>query len=185
MHAYSLKHSRLPIQPLQIRPTLAAPIQISGKWLFENFTPPGKRLKTVLELQVRYFHPANQVLWKGKLNPTAMKRDTRVDTSCSEQRMGKSWLRTGSGSRVACEQTVNRLSVWGKVPPRGDVFFEQKNIKTRRKPLKKWLFCYISVTHSTYRKRLRASGDVPCASEDMACGYWFSKWRTTKSIWVR
>ena len=22
-------------------------------------------------------------------------------------------------------------------------------------------------------------------SEDMACGYWFSKWRTTKSIWVR
>ena len=29
------------------------------------------------------------------------------------------------------------------------------------------------------------SGDVPCASEDMACGYWFSKWRTTKSIWVR
>ena len=167
------------------RPTSAAPIQISGKWLFENFTPPGKRLKTVLELQVRYFHLANQVLWKGKLNPTAMKQDTRVDTSCSEQRMGKSWLRTGSGSRVACEQTVNRLSVWGKVPPRGDVFFEQKNIKTRRKPVKKWLFCYIFVTHSTYRKRLRASGDVPCASEDMACGYWFSKWRTTKSIWVR
>ena len=31
----------------------------------------------------------------------------------------------------------------------------------------------------------RPSGDVPCASEDMACGYWFSKWRTTKSIWVR
>ena len=29
------------------------------------------------------------------------------------------------------------------------------------------------------------SGDVQCASEDMACGYWFSKWRTTKSIWVR
>ena len=31
------------------------------------------------------------------------------------------------------------------------------------------------------------SGDVPCASEDdnMACGYWFSKWRTTKSISVR
>ena len=84
------------------RPTSAAPIQISGKWLFENFTPPGKRLKTVLELQVRYFHLANQVLWKGKLNPTAMKQDTRVDTSCSEQRMGKSWLRTGSGSRVAC-----------------------------------------------------------------------------------
>ena len=164
------------------RPTSAAPIQISGKWLFENFTPPGKRLKTVLELQVRYFHLANQVLWKGKLNPTAMKQDTRVDTSCSEQRMGKSWLRTGSGSRVACEQTVNRLSVWGKVPPRGDVFFEQ-NIKTRRKSLKKWLFCYIFVTHSTYRKRLRASGDVPCASE--ACSYWFSKWRTTKSIWVR
>ena len=31
----------------------------------------------------------------------------------------------------------------------------------------------------------RPSGYVPCASEDMACGYWFSKWRTTKSIWVR
>ena len=31
----------------------------------------------------------------------------------------------------------------------------------------------------------RPSGDVPFASEDMACGYWFSKWRTTKSIWVR
>ena len=28
-------------------------------------------------------------------------------------------------------------------------------------------------------------GDVPCASEAMACSYWFSKWRTTKSIWVR
>ena len=31
----------------------------------------------------------------------------------------------------------------------------------------------------------RPSGDVPFASEDMACSYWFSKWRTTKSIWVR
>ena len=126
------------------RPTSAAPIQISGKWLFENFTPPGKRPKTVLELQVRYFHLANQVLWKGKLTSTAMKQDTRVDTSCSEQRMGKSWLRTGSGSRVACEQTVNRLSVWGKVPPRGDVFFEQ-NIKTRRKPLKNGYFVTFSL----------------------------------------
>ena len=29
----------------------------------------------------------------------------------------------------------------------------------------------------------RPSGDVPCASEDMAYDYWFSKWRTTKSIW--
>ena len=29
----------------------------------------------------------------------------------------------------------------------------------------------------------RPSGYVPCASEDMACGYWFSKWRTTKPIW--
>ena len=28
----------------------------------------------------------------------------------------------------------------------------------------------------------RPSGDVPCASEAMACGYRFSKWRTTKSI---
>ena len=164
-------------------PSASAEGQISGKWLFENFTPPGKRLKTVLELQVRYFHLANQVLWKGKLNPTAMKRDTRVDTSCSEQRMGKSWLRTGSGSRVACQQTVNRLSVWG--PPEEMCFSNRRTSKPVEKPLKKWLFCYISVTHSTYRKRLRASGDVPCASEDMACGYWFSKWRTTKSIWVR
>ena len=72
------------------RPTSAAPIQISGKWLFENFTD--KRLKTVLEFQVRYFHLANQLLW--------------VDTSCSEQGMGKSWLRTGSGSRVASEQAL-------------------------------------------------------------------------------
>ena len=84
----------------------AAPIQISGKWLFENFTPPDKRLKTVLELQVRYFHLANQLLWKGKLNSNAMKRDTRVDTSCSEQGIRKSWLRTGSGSRVALEQAL-------------------------------------------------------------------------------
>ena len=28
------------------------------------------------------------------------------------------------------------------------------------------------------------SGEVLCVSEDMACGYWFSKWRTTKSISV-
>ena len=39
-----------------------APIEISGKWLFENFTPPDKRLKTILELQVRHFHRANQLL---------------------------------------------------------------------------------------------------------------------------
>ena len=31
----------------------------------------------------------------------------------------------------------------------------------------------------------RSSCDVPCANEDMFCGYWFSKWRTTKSTWVR
>ena len=30
----------------------------------------------------------------------------------------------------------------------------------------------------------RPSGQVLCVSEHMACGYWFSKWRTTKSIWV-
>ena len=92
------------------RPTSTAPIQISGKWLFENFTPPGKRLKTVFELQVRYFHLANQLLWKGKLNSTAMKRNTRVDTSSSEQGMGNSLWRG----------QVKRLSVWGS--PRGDVF---------------------------------------------------------------
>ena len=170
------------------RPTSAAPIQISGKWLFENFTPPGKRLKTVLELQVRYFHLANQVLWKGKLNPTAMKQDTRVDTSCSEQRMGKSWLRTGSGSRVACVvlwTDCEQALCLGKSSPQRRCVFRTEEHQNPSKTAEKWLFCYIFVTHSTYRKRLRASGDVPCASEDMACGYWFSKWRTTKSIWVR
>ena len=119
------------------RPTSAAPIQISGNWLFENFTPPGKRLKTVLELQVRYFHLANQVLWKGKLNPTAMKQDTRVDTSCSEQGMGKSWLRTGSGSRVAREQTVNRLPVWGKVPPQRRCVFRTEEHQNPSKTAEK------------------------------------------------
>ena len=69
-----------------------------------------------------------------------------------------------------------------------------------------WRSRYSFVTHSVYRKPRdwglarsaysikyfvprspfgHPSGDVPCASEDMACGYWFSKWRTTKSIWVR
>ena len=130
------------------RPTSAAPIQISGKWLFENFTPPGKRPKTVLELQVRYFHLANQVLWKGKLTPTAMKQDTRVDTSCSEQRMGKSWLRTGSGSgsRVACEQTVYRLSVWGKVPPRGDVFRTEEHQNPSKTAEKMVILLHFSYT---------------------------------------
>ena len=59
---------------------------------------------------------------------------------------------------------------------------------------------YSFVTHSIDRKprdfkarkisvALRATAfghpsvDVPCASEDIACGYWFSKWRTTRSIW--
>ena len=69
----------------------------------------------------------------------------------------------------------------------------RQNIKTRRKPLKNGLFRsrYSSVTHSIDRKprdwglarsAYRPSGDVPCASADMACGYWFSKWRTTKSF---
>ena len=49
------------------RPTSTAPIQISGKWLFENFTPPGKRLKTVLELQVRYFHLEKSTALKRKI----------------------------------------------------------------------------------------------------------------------
>ena len=31
----------------------------------------------------------------------------------------------------------------------------------------------------------RPLGDMLYTSEAMACGYWFSKWRTTKSIWVR
>ena len=83
------------------------------------------------------------------------------------------------------------------------------------KPLNKWVILIMLHFHYTFyrpqTKRLRAgkiglqykirkflsffslgtlclghpSGDVPCASEDMACGYWFSKWRTTKLIWVR
>ena len=78
--------------------------------------------------------------------------------------------------------------------------------KTRRKPLKKWVILIALRFRYTFyipqTKRLRArkaglqykirtsclgrpSGDVLCASEAMACGYWFSKWLTTKSIWVR
>ena len=78
--------------------------------------------------------------------------------------------------------------------------------KTRRKPLKKWVilialrFRYTFYIPQTKRLRVRKvglqckiqtsclgrpSGDVLCASEAMACGYWFSKWLTTKSIWVR
>ena len=49
------------------RPTSTAPIQISGKWLFENLTPPGKRLKTDLELQVRYFHLEKSTALKRKI----------------------------------------------------------------------------------------------------------------------
>ena len=71
-----------------------------------------------------------------------------------------------------------------------------QNIKTRRKPLKRWVILIaLQFPHAFYipqTKRLRArssfgspSGSVPCASKDMACGYWFSKWRTAKSIWVR
>ena len=51
-------------------------------------------------------------------------------------------------------------------------------------PLKtseKWvILIYLQFRYTFYR-----SGEVPCASEDMACGYSFSKWRTTKSIWIR
>ena len=98
------KKIRVDVQALSVaalrslcrRSTLAAPIEILGKWLFENFTPPDKRLKTVLELHVRHFHRANQLLWKGKLNSTAMKRDTHVDTSGSKKGMGKSWLHHGT-----------------------------------------------------------------------------------------
>ena len=75
--------------------------------------------------------------------------------------------------------------------------------ETCRKPLKKWVILIaLQFRYTFYRpqtKRLRArkigllgtaclgcpSGDVPCVSEEMACGYWFSKWQTTKSIWVR
>ena len=95
---------------------------------------------------------------------------------------------------------------------RGDVFVVRTS-KPVENVWKNGLFwsCYSFVTHSIDRKPRdwglarsaysikygksflllgtsclgRPSGDVPCASEDMACGYWFSKWRTTKSIWVR
>ena len=70
---------------------------------------------------------------------------------------------------------------------RGDVFV----VKTRRKPLKNGLLWsrYSFVTHCIGRKPrdwglARSAFDEPCAGEDMACGFWFSKWRTTKSIWV-
>ena len=66
--------------------------------------------------------------------------------------------------------------------------------QTRRKPLKKWvilialLFRYTfyspqprkwGLARSAYTSCLGPpSGVVPCASEDIACGYWFSKSRS-------
>ena len=74
---------------------------------------------------------------------------------------------------------------------RGDVFVVRTS-KSVKNLWKNGLFWsrYSFVTHSIDRKPrdwglARSAFDVSCASEDMACGYWFSKWRTTKSIWVR
>ena len=40
----------------------------------------------------------------------------------------------------------------------------------------------LTVSHTTSCLS-RPSGDVPCSSKAMACGYWFSKWQTTK--WLK
>ena len=184
MHAYSLKHSRSPIQPLQ-KANFSSPHPNFGKVALWKLHTTRQKTQNCSWASSTLFSPGKSSALKRKINPDCYETGYTCWHILLRAKNGKELItHRVRVQTVACEQTVNRLSVWGKVPPWGDVFFEQ-NIKTRRKPLKKWLFCYIFVTHSTYRKRLRASGDVPCASEDMACSYWFSKWRTTKSIWVR
>ena len=144
----------------------AAPIQISGKWLFENFTPPDKRLKTVLELQVRYFHLANQLLW--------------VDTSCSEQGMGKSWLRTGSGSRVAPEQAL----CLGKSSPQRRCVCRTEEHQNQSKTAEKIVY-FDRVTfslHSIYRKPRDWGLWATCRAP---ARIWLAVIDFQKSIWVR
>ena len=99
------------------------------------------------------------------------------------------------GERRGVELSMKEIrveKVTGATGSRGDVFVVRTS-KLVENPWKNGLFRsrYSSVTHSIDRKprdwglarsAYRPSGDVPCASADMACGYWFSKWRTTKSF---
>ena len=167
------------------RPTFSSPHPNFGKVALWKLHTTRQKTQNCSWASSTLFSPGKSSALKRKIKPDCYETGYTCWHILLRAKNGKELIthrvRVQSSLWTDCEQAL----CLGKSSPQRRCVFRTEEHQNPSKTAEKWLFCYIFVTHSTYRKRLRASGDVPCASEDMACGYWFSKWRTTKSIWVR
>ena len=166
------------------RPTFSSPHPNFGKVALWKLHTTRQKTQNCSWASSTLFSPGKSSALKRKIKPDCYETGYTCWHILLRAKNGKELIthrvRVQSSLWTDCEQAL----CLGKSSPQRRCVFRTEEHQNPSKTAEKWLFCYIFVTHSTYRKRLRASGDVPCASEDMACGYWFSKWRTTKSIWV-
>ena len=167
------------------RPTFSSPHPNFGKVALWKLHTTRQKTQNCSWASSTLFSPGKSSALKRKIKPDCYETGYTCWHILLRAKNGKELIthrvRVQSSLWTDCEQAL----CLGKSSPQRRCVFRTEEHQNPSKTAEKWLFCHIFVTHSTYRKRLRASGDVPCASEDMACGYWFSKWRTTKSIWVR
>ena len=91
------------------------------------------------------------------------------------------------------QKSINDLTAQGADTARGDVFVVRTSKPVENLWKRKGYFDRVTVSlHILYTANQETEGSQDrllgtsclCVSEDMACGYWFSKWRTTKLIWV-
>ena len=91
------------------------------------------------------------------------------------------------------QKSINDLTAQGADTARGDVFVVRTSKPVENLWKRKGYFDRVTVSlHILYTANQETEGSQDrllgtsclCVSEDMACGYWFSKWQTTKLIWV-